>query len=195
MSDQTIVLIGPMGAGKTTMGELLSKRLNRPWIQMDEVRYQYYQEIGYDEDAAREKRAQGRQALIAYWKPFEAHAVERILADHPGSVIDFGAGHSVYEDSRLFERVKAALAPYRNVILLLPSPDQDEALAVLSERLRQDFADDPDMSPEDVDEILRLNEGFLRHPSNAQLATHTVYTNGKTADQTCDEILSLIAES
>jgi ribosomal-protein-serine acetyltransferase len=35
--------------------------------------------------------------------------------------IDFGAGHSVYEDEELFARVQQALAPYPWVILLLPS--------------------------------------------------------------------------
>jgi SpoVK/Ycf46/Vps4 family AAA+-type ATPase len=194
MTHDTIVLIGPMGAGKTTIGECLSKRLNRPWVQMDEVRFDYYREAGYDDGVAREKHRQGRSALIAYWKPFEAYAVERILPDHPGCVLDFGAGHSVYDDQALFARVEAALAPYSNVILLLPTPDLDESLAILNRRLRQDLADDPDVTPEALDDILRINQGFLRHPSNSRLAKFTVYTAGKTPEQTCADIAAWIKD-
>lgn len=57
------------------------------------------------------------------WKPFEAYAVERMMADRPLAVIDFGAGHSVFEDETLFERVRVALEPFPNVVLLLPSAD------------------------------------------------------------------------
>src|ERR1041385_6649900 len=103
---------------------------------MDHVRFEYYKEIGYDEPHARELMSErGFAALCAYWKPFEAHAVERLVADHAHErcVIDFGAGHSVYEDEALFQRVREALRPYR-VILLLPATNEDESLRILTDR-------------------------------------------------------------
>ena len=136
-----IILIGPIGAGKSTVGTLLAEALRLPQVRMDEVRRQYYAEIGYtraQEDQLRETG--GFEAVYWYWKPFEVHAVQRVLADHRNCVIDFGAGHSVYEDPRLFERARRALAPYRNVILLLPSPDPDESVRVLRERSRAEEA-------------------------------------------------------
>jgi ATPase subunit of ABC transporter with duplicated ATPase domains len=45
-----IVLIGPVRAGKSTQGKLLAKRLGLPQVSLDEVRYGYYKEIGYDEN-------------------------------------------------------------------------------------------------------------------------------------------------
>jgi shikimate kinase len=183
-----IILIGPIGAGKTTIGELLSQRLNRQWVQIDGVRFDYYKEIGYDEGLAQEKRQSGIAALIAYWKPFEVYAVERILADHQNCVIDFGAGHSVYEDETLLARARQALAPYPHVILLLPSPDPAESLAILTERLR---AEDPELSPD----IIQVNELFLRHRSNYDLAKHIVYTKGKLPQETCDEIATWLGQS
>ncbi|UCJ13977.1 MAG: hypothetical protein JWS08_09770 [Phormidium sp. PBR-2020] len=102
---------------------------------MDEYRWNYYKEIGYDEELAKYKReTEGFWGIYQYWKPFEAHAVERLLSDHKNCVIDFGAGHSVYEDNSLFQRVQRVLAPYPNIVLLLPSSDLNESVQILNER-------------------------------------------------------------
>ena len=34
-----IILIGPIGAGKSTVGELLAQQLNIPQVSMDDVRF------------------------------------------------------------------------------------------------------------------------------------------------------------
>ncbi|EDX83128.1 hypothetical protein S7335_306 [Synechococcus sp. PCC 7335] len=96
-----IILIGPQTAGKSTVGALLANRLNLPQCSMDEHRWRYYQEIGYDEALAKQKqKTEGARGLIQYWKPFEAYTVERLLLEHTNCVIDFGAGHSVYAVSK-----------------------------------------------------------------------------------------------
>jgi shikimate kinase len=130
-----IILIGPAGTGKSTLGYLVSHRLGIPQVSLDQARWAYYKEIGYDEEYARQLReTHGFPALVRYWERFGAHAVERVLADHHDCVIDFGAGHSVYEDEEEFRRVQQTLAPYPNVILILPSPDLDESIRILEER-------------------------------------------------------------
>ncbi len=182
--NKTIILIGPMGAGKTTLGERLSKRLNLEWIQLDEIRQPYYDEIGCDNAVAKQIHAEkGMAGILAYWKPFEAHSVERVLQDHSNCVIDFGAGHSVYEDEILFTRVKNALEPYPNVILLLPSPDIGESIRILNTRIP------PDVPPEIIPWYKETNAYFLNHHSNTDLAKITVYTQNKAPDETCDEII------
>jgi len=186
--DFTLILIGPMSAGKSTVAELLAEKLQIPQYAVDDHRWDYYKEIGYDEaEASRIARSeQGMIGLLNYWKPFEAHAVERILATQSNCVIDFGAGHSFQEDPALFERVRAAFQPHPYVVLLLPSPDLDESVTVLNARFeallqREDGSVDP--------ELLKLNERFTRHPSNYRLATLIVYTKGKTPEETSDEII------
>ena len=177
-----IVLIGPISAGKSTIGELLSARLNLPQCSMDDHRWNYYKEIGYDENIAKQKKASGGLEEVAqYWKPFEAYAVTRLLADNQDCVIDFGAGHSVYEEKLLFQKVSRTLAPYPNVVLLLPSPNLDESVSILHER-------NPDLS----DSVLTVNEYFVRHSSNSQLAKFVVYTKDKTPQETCEEIIDLL---
>ncbi|HEU4326640.1 MAG TPA: hypothetical protein VFS21_26100 [Roseiflexaceae bacterium] len=185
-----IVLIGPMCAGKSTVAEGLSVRLGVPRCGLDQVRWDYYNEIGYDNEHAKQiAEAEGPAGIIRYWKPFEAHAVERVLADHPGEIIDFGAGHSVYDEQELLERVRMALAPVRTVILLLPSPDDEESVAIANERLAKLYEQEGEtLQPG----ILEMNAFFVRHPSNRMLATHTVYTKDKTPEETCEEIIQTI---
>ncbi len=177
-----VILIGPIGAGKSTIGALLASRLGLFQHSMDDRRWDYYKEIGYDEEVAKHKReTEGFWGIYQYWKPFEAYAVERLLSEYQQCVIDFGAGHSVYEDAVLFQRVEQALSPYPNVVLLIPSPDLDESVKILNERNKYVLADKPN-----------INEHFVRHNSNYQLAKFTAYTKDKTPQETCDDILKLI---
>lgn len=187
----TIILIGPICAGKSTVGKILADRLGTKGYELDDLRQGYYDEIGYDEEQASAivHGEEGMMGLIKYWKPFEAHAVERIVSEHQSCILSFGAGHSVYEDDGLFTRVKNALALFDYVILLLPSPDLDESVEILNSR----FSDLLEREVGKVDpKLLDLNEHFVKHPSNYQLAKITIYTQGKSPEETCDEILDKI---
>lgn len=177
-----IILIGPIRTGKSTIGKLLAEKLGLPKCSMDELRWGYYKEIHYDEERAQQiKEKEGFLGLYRYWKPFEAYAVERLLSEHRNCVIDFGGGHSVYEDDKLFHRVKGILQPYRNIVLILPSPDLEESIQILNERNGGIVSNEVD-----------FNEHFVKHPSNQALAKFVVYTKDKSLEETGDEILSIV---
>jgi shikimate kinase len=177
-----IILIGPISTGKSTLGKLLAQKLGIPQCSMDDVRLDYYKEINYDEELAKQIRAKvGLQGIYRYWKPFEAYAVERVLSEYSNCVIDFGAGHSIYEDDQLFKRVQQVLEPYINVVLILPSPDLEESIQILNER-----------NGGIVSNGFDLNEHFLKHHSNYDLAKFFVYTKGKLPEETRDEILKIV---
>jgi shikimate kinase len=178
-----IILIGPVQTGKSTQGKLLAEKLDLPQSPMDDCRWDYYREIGYDESFADILgKKVGFWALYMYWKEFECHAVQRLLTEHSNCVIDFGAGHSVYEIDTHFARVEKVMRPYRNIVLILPSPDRDESVRLLHERTGTE------VQPDDLD----ISEHFVRHHSNYDLAKHTVYTKGKAPEETRDEILDLV---
>jgi shikimate kinase len=184
-----IILIGPMCSGKSTIAQLVAMRLGIPRYALDELRWAYYQACGFDLAISSEiGEREGMVGMMRYWKPFEAYAVERVVAEHADGVIDFGAGHSVQNDAALFKRVKDALAGC-HVILLLPSPNPDEAIEVLNQRLTHLLMTEVGM----VDPIaLAINAQFAQHPCNYQLATHVLYTNGKTPDETCQELIAAL---
>ncbi len=177
-----IILIGPVGTGKSTLGKLLAQKLGISQCSMDDVRLDYYQEINYDAELAQQIREEaGFEGIYRYWKRFEAYAVERLLSEHKNCVIDFGAGHSVFEDNELFQRVQRVLAPYENVVLILPSPNLEESIQILNERNGGIVSNGVD-----------FNEHFVKHHSNHDLAKFVVYTNGKLPEETRDDILNMI---
>jgi shikimate kinase len=185
--DSTIVLIGPMCTGKSTVAKLLADRLGIENFAVDDHRWGYYDETEYDKaKAARIIEGEGMVALLNYMKPFEAYAVEKILVEKRNCVIDFGAGHSVYEDEDLFQRVEKALAPLQHVVLLLPSEDLNESTRILNQRFTELLR--REVGRVDAG-LLDLNEFFVKHPSNHKLAKYVVYTNGNSPEQTADEIV------
>jgi adenylate kinase family enzyme len=185
-----IVLIGPMATGKTTLARLLAQKLGIPHYELDDLRWAYYNEAGYDQQVAHKIRSEeGFLGLNRYWKQFEIHAVERVLSDCPDGVISFGAGHSVYEEEALFDRAQRALAPYANVILILPCPNLEEAGNICKQRyLEQDLQD----GIETPQEQLAMIDQFIQDPSNQLLAKKVIYTKGKSPEQSCEEISRLL---
>jgi len=171
-----IILIGPVGVGKSTIGKLLSDYLEIPQASLDDERWNIYKEIGYDfEYADQIMENEGFLGIYKYWKPFEAYSVERVLNIYPNHIHDFGAGQSAYEDEDLFKRVEEILRPYPNVVLLLPTVDKVKSLEILYERNQFPY-----------------NEIFINSTSNEKLAKTVVYTEGKTPEETCREIIKSI---
>lgn len=176
-----IILIGPVRTGKSTLGGLLAQKLGIPQVSLDTKRRQYYKEIGYDEELAHEIRKRGGfLALVLYWNLFDAYALERFLADYRDCVFDFGA--TIYWNDEILSRAQRALQPYRNVLLILPSPDVEESLRILKER---------DLEPPG-DLNFDINAYFIRHRSYYSVAKQIIYTQGKSPEETRDEILTRI---
>ena len=188
-----IVFIGPMCTGKSTLARLLAEELNLPRVELDEVRWDFYNEAGYEDRAARVAFDQGgTSAFLAYCKPFEVHAVERVLRSHPDSVIDFGAGHTVQDNPDHAARIARALAPLSNIFLPLPAPDPERCVQVLNARLRELLQREVGSVDKDV---LELNATFVRHPANQVLAKHILYTEGETPQETCQRVMALLQPS
>ncbi len=147
----------------------------------------YYFASGFDlAEERRRVRAEGPLARFDYWRPFEVDAVERVIADYPDAVIDFGAGHSHYDDRpELLDRAAAVLKRPDHVILLVPSPNPEESLRIVMERLEPE--------PDDKAVLRALAVGFVRSVSNTRLATATVHTAGRTPEETCEEVLEIVA--
>ena len=178
-----------MRCGKSTQAALLSAQLALPRASIDAVAWDYYRADGLDRAYADRLAAkEGELACYRYFESFLVSALQRHMRAQTGAIIDLGAGHTVSSRPEDPPRVRALLAPYRHVVLLLPSPDLEVCSAILRERT----AGIPWLQAIRDHSGLDLNDWFLRQPDNFALATHTVYTHGRTPRQTCQDIVQCI---
>jgi hypothetical protein len=135
MTRDEIVLIGPAGAGKTSVGQALGRALDVPFVDLDAVGAAYYAEVDQPLEAFRARIAShGYPNAHRWWQPARLHALTRVLQDHRSCVFALGAGHTHYEDGSFADAAERVLAPMRRVVLLLPSEDPAESVAVLRQR-------------------------------------------------------------
>jgi shikimate kinase len=184
-----VILIGPMGVGKTTIAMLLSQKLRVQSIGLDDIRWYYYYKQGYNVAYAQSLREQKgfKNGLYPYWKSFEADSVGAMLADFQNCVFHLGAGQSVYQDPALSAKVQNALKECAHIVLLIPSEDHAESLEFLVDRFGQ-RGRTPD---KDMVEMLKH---FIEHPSNWTLAKHIVFIKGKSPETICEEVLALLQQ-
>ncbi len=176
-----IVLIGPIRAGKSTIGRLLAERLGVPQVSLDGICWDYYRELDFGN-----QKQHGPDGMIA--ERFRLHAVLRTLEDHHGCVFDLGAGHSVYREPEALENLRGLLAPFPNVFLLLPSPDMRRAAQILEARNTENDW----LQRFRIEQGYDPNQHFLLHESNLMLAKKVIYTDRETPDETAARILTLL---
>jgi shikimate kinase len=176
---KAIILIGPIGAGKTTIGKMVAEKLSLTSFSLDDEK-QLAASLGYDVELYNQLlKHKGLHEAYEYRRSFYDRLVPLFLAAHDHGVLDFGGGHVIVPVSKKQETIKKALEPYPHVFLLLPTPDVKESLKSL--RTRNQL---PDNLPD-------LNELYFRDGNRTfwEIAKHHIYTDGKTPAQTCLEIL------
>ncbi len=166
--DPRVVLIGPPGAGKTTVGQLLAQRLGLPLIDTDAVivarEGRSIPDIFVDSGEERFREVE-RQAVAAALR--EEHAV-----------IALGGG------AILNERTRAELAGHTVVFL-------DVALRDASRRAGFDQGR-PLLALNPRGQWLALME--LRRPIYEGLARLQIDTNDRTPQEVADELAALLEE-
>lgn len=165
--DESIILIGPSGAGKSTVAEELKRITGMPRVCLDAI--------------SSDLRRKGIRARFDTSEEYNLYLIKNVIQnaekeDIPG-IADFGAGHSVYDNERIFGEVKKELSKFKNIVLILPSADVKESLDIMEKRSTGDT---------------RNNRKFITSPCNRDLATITVYANGRTPKEIAEEIMQKI---
>ena len=177
---ETIILMGPIGAGKSTLAELLAKELGQPRCCYDDVKSSYRRKIGFDPEMAQSiNDQQGLYAMLSYMNEFKSQILEPIINDHPGHVIDLGGGAQCFDEPHQIERARKAFASIAEIFLLLPSKDLATNIASLP----------------GLKENQPINAYLIMHPTNQLFAKKTVYTFGKKPEETMRDIISLLGST
>jgi shikimate kinase len=181
------VLIGPVCVGKSTVGDLLGEALATEHVDVDHVAARYHLEAGWSVERFRaiERRAGLREA---YRDGEEAMAsvLERALEDYHDCVFSLGAAHTHFVTPAVMDRARQSLMSFAHVVLLLPSPDPARSVSILRERCNALGL------PSWRDAGCDLIERWVVDGCNRELATFTVYTEGRNAGQTKDDVLSAL---
>lgn len=167
-AERPVVLVGLMGAGKSTVGHAVAARLGRPYV---------------DTDLEVEERTGRRIAELfahdgeAIFRRHEADALADALDHRPAPVVAAGGGIVTTEANR------ALLARRAVVVWLHASPE------VLAGRV----GDDPDRPLLDGDalETLRRLEAE-RRPLYDEAADMAVHVDGRTVAEVADEVVVLL---
>jgi len=185
--NKNIIFIGPVGTGKSTQGQLLAKALNKQSISLDSVANRYYETNGFGQSQFKEvKEQEGYLEAYRQWWPSLAYAAQQVIKDYSNCVIDFGAGHSHYEDESLYKNIEETLSYHPNIILLLPSSDLERSVSLLRQKSIEER--ERDWIHDGYDFI----EHWVKDDCNHCLSTVTIYTEGKSPEQTRDEVLNAI---
>lgn len=177
-----IIFIVPIGAGKSTISEMVGKELSLPVFSLDAEEH-LAASTGYDVELyARMQDEKGLPEAYEYRRGFYDRLVPLFLESHSEGVLDLGGGHPIVPDPERQKAIKDALAPYENIILLMPTPDPAESLKILKQRNQ--------IKEGDTD----LNELYFKDGNKTfwEIAKFPVYTEGKTPEQTRDEIIELL---
>ncbi|PUB24486.1 shikimate kinase [Promicromonospora sp. AC04] len=181
-----MILVGPLAAGKSTLGALVAERLGHPFVDIDDIAWPYCAEVGWTLDRLLERdEAVGWAAAEREWEPARAHAVQRTIADHPDAVIALGAGYTSFTSADHAQQVRLALAPIPDVIHLLPSPDPERSVTVLRERAIRSRG--KDWIIEGDDWIARWVADTLA----GEVAAATVFTDGMSPHESADQVVRL----
>ena len=166
-----LVLIGLMGAGKSTIGTLCATRLDRPFVDTDRI-----VEAQTGRSVAEIFTTGGEAAFRA----LEHDAVADACASPQPLVISCGGGAVLDPENRAQMRATGVVVWLR------------ASASSLAERVRENLPDRPLLPSADAEqELERLAD--LRAPAYEGAAHVIVDTDGRTIDATVDIVLAEVA--
>ena len=170
IKNNTIILIGPMGTGKSTVAKLLKNKIEG----IDRISL---------DDRERLKILYKNKRKFGNFKNFEFVLTGTVLSSlNKPYIIDFGAGHSIYEDEILRSQMKKMCSQFKNIILLLPSKDKAKSREILAERRKIKLGSHKDQD----------NWHFITAENNYEIATNILYEENKTPEDISREIMKLV---
>jgi len=164
-----IILVGPMGSGKTTIGRRLSERLNLDFFDSDhEIVNTTGVSIDYIFDVEGEKGFRARESDVL-----------KKLCNMPNIVLATGGGAVLLKENR--ELMKKA-----NSIIYLSS-SVDQILRRTAQSKTRPILQKSNNRRKTITEIIEARDPLYR-----EVSSHIIDTNGKKLNEVIDEIIEAL---
>lgn len=176
--EKSILLIGGMAIGKSTISELLAERLNMNIISTDAKKDELLLSLpNYSFEKQLQIRKQyGFNAEVNYLLPYLHLTLNNILDFlNTPSIIDIGALNTIDLDTTSISKLRQ----YKNIILL-KSKNLDSILK------RRKIASNSDLE--------KIYIQTHQNPSNEYLSTQVIYVDNKSPEEIVNEIIDLICD-
>lgn len=201
----SILLIGPKGAGKSSVGSRLSMDLNMPFVNGDKESWSIFREISEFRKCEDIVKAKGSETTRDIYKKMSKIFLERLgerkaalfkeylnyylikslLKKFPGSIIELGAYHLNIENKKIYSKTKKLLSSYKNIILLLPSNSIEDNIKILENRIKHRIEN------RNIKESICFEPYDQLFKNYFDIATNIVYCN-TTIDHACKKVADVI---
>jgi XRE family aerobic/anaerobic benzoate catabolism transcriptional regulator len=168
-TDPIVALLGLRGAGKTTIGRRLARRLRVPFVELDRL-IELAANISLTELFA----VYGE----SYYRRLERDALEGVLADRQPIVLATGGG--IVTAAETYDLLR-----HSALTVWLRATPEDHWNRVLRQGDRRPMADHP-QAMSDLRSLLAAREPLYAS------ATHTVETSGKPVERIVEEIAGIV---
>lgn len=185
----SIILIGPLATGKSTVAEKLSELTGYRNYPVDRLKWYYRFQNGYDINQSRKiLQLQGFGGLINYaHRYFGVEDLENLLSRFKG-IVDLGASDTHCTNPLRCEQLVQLLEEFPNVFLILPYENTQKSIELLRTRLIQRYKGHP-FKYAALDSYLEQNEEFVTSMTNQLVAKHVIYSNDRAPYMIAQEIL------
>ena len=172
----SILLIGGMSIGKSTVSEILSKKLNIPVVSVDAYKDEVLlEDPNYNFDKQLEiRKNQGYIGEMNFLTPYVNKALSRILDNISfPQIIDISSLNTINENKQLISKIRK----FKNVILLYSKSNEE----ILRRR--------------NIDINSELGQIYLKtlkNPIDKKICTKKINVDSKTPEEITKEIIMTI---
>ena len=186
----SILLIGPLASGKSTIALKLSEIIEVNNYPVDRLKWYYRFNNGYNLSIGTNLlKNKGFEYLIEYANSFFGIAELKTILSQFSGVIDFGAIDTYCDNIVKYNELKSVFENYPNSFLILPTPNVETNISILSERLIKRYEYHA-FKKEIVESYIEMNNVILRTQFLYKIAKHTIYIEEKDIYDLCREIIS-----